>query len=706
MIFAPTPPGAPRHPSREGTATAAPADRDPRSSVDPESATHAPANGDPRSSGGSRIATRAPADGDPISRGVPRIAIHAPDDWDPLLRGVPAGRGVLLRIALGLSLACAPLAAAPATVSNGWLVQSFTGAGVKGTIAIPGDSVPRFGFVPVRVTIDNAQQRDLRWEAGFELNSYNNFGLSSGAGSSTTMIVPAARATERWIFVPTPDAGLTRNGYGYYGGWAGMNVTVNGTGLGDTRMQFYGSGGSRPNPMVPWGVSASLETAVRTRIAALRTAPGTAAPRRYRVPALSGPQPVVNGPANLVAFDPAQALGDWRVWSPFARVILRADEFAFLPPANRGALRNWVALGGTLYLSPAQPRPADRQNFGAGQIVTLAQPIESGTGDDAELFNPAALFNTTPAIPNSGDLSLEKGGLAEKVPPAKRVGDWLVYFFLGFAVIVAPVNLYAIAPVRRRHWLFLSLPAISLAAVALLTGAIYLQDGVGGHGARRALVVLLPGDNQAAVFQDQISRTGLLFKGDFALPDDTLCATIAADDSNIQPGRALEYNRQNGRALGDWFRGRARQAQHLRRLVPTRARVEQVGQAPDGAPIVQSSVGATLRKFYYVDRGGGSWSAELIPAGTRVTLQRLSGNSDYGRAATEFGAVGSIHFNQLVQSCVMNPTPDRFVALADDSDLAPIPTLTTIGWDDSTVMISGVVANVSGPANAAKGASP
>ena len=585
-------------------------------------------------------------------------------------------------------------AATPVAPAAGGLQQSFTGDNVKATLFIPGDTLPRFGFVPLRIAIDNQQPRDLRWRFAFEFNSSTNYGATSVAQSVTNLNVPASRNGERWIFVPTAEGGATRAPGGYGGGWANFNVHADGTGIGDPRLHFN-AGGRTNNPMVPWAVSASLESVVRTRIAGLKTEPPPAPPARpgYRSrPVASGPQPLLRSPPNLFAFDPTQSFGDWRIWSPFARVIVRADEYATMPGANRAALRNWVGLGGTLYIVPETTRSFERQTLGAGSIVMVGQPITASEAHDPHgLFTPDGIFNAGLAIPS--DLSLQRGGLADRIPPAKRVGDWLVYFFVGFAVLVAPVNLFAIAPVRRRHWLFVSVPAISLAAVGILMAAIYLQDGVGGDGARRALVVLLPGDNQAAVFQEQVSRTGLLLGTSFPIAEDTICAVAPADDANFQPGRPLEYNRVDGRATGDWFRGRARQAQHLRRLTPTRARVERVGTAPDGAPIVQSSVGTTLREFVVTEANGATWTADQVAPGTRVTLRRAGDAHGVKRRVVEFGTVGSTHFAQLVERSASAIGGARFVALGGDSELAPLPTLASIRWVDSAVMFTGLVEN-------------
>ncbi len=600
------------------------------------------------------------------------------------------GDNALHLVAVAVCATAASLYAAPAPGAG--LQQSFTGTNVKATLLIPGDLVPRFGFVPVRVSIDNRENRDLRWEARFTQSSFSNSGLSTGSMTSVNLLAPAGRSGERWVFLPTAETGHTRGG-GYYGTWGNLAVSVDGTGISEKNLSFNTSGRGGQS-MQPWAVSASLEALVRAQLLALKADTSAARPgsRPGRgAPTPPGGRPLLTGAPNLFSFDPQQAFGDWRVWSPFTRVLLRADEHAALPPANRAALRQWVALGGQLYLAPEAAAAGRTERLGAGQIVHLREPIAAGNRTDPErLFTAGGIFGSTPAAPQ--DLALPKEGLVKKVSPARVVGDWLVYFFVGFAVLVAPVNLFAIAPVKRRHWLFLSLPAISLAAVTALVVAIYLQDGVGGEGARRALVVLVPGEPQAAVFQEQVSRTGLLLGTQFPLADDTVCAAIELEDGGIPPGRMLEFRRQEGRASGDWFRGRARQAQHLRRLTPTRARVEQVGVAPDGAPIVQSSVGATLREFRYLDGARAAWGAETLPPGTRVTLQRLPDGKGGAATARAFSpAGGSEHFQNLVRASVQAGEPGRFVALAGDSELAPLPTLSSIRWLDSSVLITGVV---------------
>jgi len=243
-------------------------------------------------------------------------------------------------------------------------------------------------------------------------------------------------------------------------------------------------------------------------------------------------------------------------------------------------------------------------------------------------------------------------------------------------------------------------PAISLAAVLLLLGWILLRDGLGGQGVRLAIVDLLPGENQAAIFQEQTSTTGLLVGRRFPLADDTLCADVPMVANEAGYGNAAvtrRFSRQAGVAAGDWFRSRELQAQHLRRITPTRARVERVGTEAGGAPIVQSSVGTPLRNFRYLDTGGKTWTARTVPPGQRVTLQPATDDITIERQAAAFAWNGSELFHGLARAAVTDPAnwtdgaPGHFVAEADENELAPIPTLGSIRWRQSQVLYTGVV---------------
>jgi hypothetical protein len=198
-----------------------------------------------------------------------------------------------------------------------------------------------------------------------------------------------------------------------------------------------------------------------------------------------------------------------------------------------------------------------------------------------------------------------------------------------------------------------------------------VQDGFGGEGVLTGTVCLLPDSNQAVVTQTQIARTGVMTGTGFDLADDIVLENKSASSGawpHRSGGRAEHYQRSQGYAAGDWFASRRVQEHVLRRLAPTRARVELVGGGEAGAaPVVQSSVGAVLKDFRYVDSAGHIWGVEEVQPGRRVTLMRrqnlLSPNSpDVGFFTARGGAA---------------------------EGLTPISTLDSIRWDEPEFLFVG-----------------
>ena len=437
------------------------------------------------------------------------------------------------------------------------------------------------------------------------------------------------------------------------------------------------------NPMRPFAVSASLDSIFR---AALSTQ--------------------VAGAPNLASVNVAQLPADWRLWSSFAGVILTADDYNALDAARRAALRGWVGLGGQLFLIPTPGELAAERGeaVGAGRVVTLAVPAPDTVGTTARtsltLYSPASLRSTfnlygeTVGLPDRESLFVKDTPLGDEIKFDGNDASWVAIFLVIFAAVIGPVNLFLFAPVGRRHRLFWTTPALALLGGLLLVGVIFFQDGTGGSGRRSTLVVLLPGQNQAAVFQEQAARTGFLPRRSFALDDDTLLAPLALGPEGMRFGSGQNLaSREAGEASGDWFRSRAGQAHGLRRLAPTRGRVEIAGAAPDGAPIVESSLATVLREFVLQDAAGKLWFTRELAPGRRLALEApprgaaldsatLNGSSALLRA---YGAAAS-------------PVTGRWSAYGGATDLAPIATLGSVRWADSTIVYTGVAESTAKPA--------
>ena len=193
-------------------------------------------------------------------------------------------------------------------------------------------------------------------------------------------------------------------------------------------------------------------------------------------------------------------------------------------------------------------------------------------------------------------------------------------FMAVFGLLVGPLNIFVFAR-RRRERLFWTTPLISVSASLLLMGMIIGRDGSGGHGLRTAVVCLFPQSRMQVVMQDQTSRSGLLLGASFSTADPAYIRQAPADPPAAK-GRALQYDR--GVYGGHWFESRAVQSQRAITASPSRAEVTLLNPVETGsgaAPIVVSSIAATLDPLIYRGQDGRHWIGHNVRTGQKQTLE-------------------------------------------------------------------------------------
>lgn len=523
-----------------------------------------------------------------------------------------------------------------------FVAEMVTGADAEFKMTVPGGQMPQTGFLPLRVRINNraASERSWRLELG-SLATVGGYGAGAGLGSVHTFAVPAASTREFFIFAPVPALPDHRRASGISGTVSGPEVQ-----RGDFTLHLsFTWGGVNPRVAAEPGLEARLAVIAADFAKASSVTPAG----RYR----SYPGASIQ---NVSIIDPSLWPADWRLWSSFATVLLDQSTWDKLDTARRRALLDWVALGGRLVRLNGR---MSRDDVGAGTIVTL--PGRTLTGGEINLYLLSDGSRSAEALASKSfwDLSPRQWQLVGK-------HRWLTGYIVLFGLLIGPVNLFYFAPAGRRHRMFYTVPLISVASAAALFGIITLSDGFGGTGTRRAIVLLQPAQNQAVVYQRQISRTGMLADRKFALPADAIMNLDA--DERLALGSSPQLWRDGDAASGDWFASRSVQQHSLTRLMPTRERVELVGPQ-ESAPVIQSTVSSTLRDFVFVDQKGRIWAAAEVPPGTRVTLTETAGN------------------DSPIWRYVPSLAPGTFCALGDGSGL--IPTLASIRWRDDLVFYTG-----------------
>lgn len=382
-------------------------------------------------------------------------------------------------------------------------------------------------------------------------------------------------------------------------------------------------------------------------------------------------------------FEVARLVPDWRAFSGFDALWFTEAEYAGLAPESRLAIRRWIDQGGNFYLCTQGLDPALRGGLGlaAGQtegaVAYGSVRLIPWDGKALKVEDALPLAQAIKPLhldaANGEATHWSMTALAGKIP---LNATFLIIFISVFAVIAGPVNLFWLANSTRRHRLFWTTPLISLAASLLLVVFIVVQDGFGGHGVRLMVTRLLPDRKEAAVTQEQVTRTGVLLRRGFAVPEDLVLSQVKVRQMQ---SKAFE---QAGRTFtGDWFASRSVQAQRLRMIVPSRAEIQLVS-AEGAPPEVISSIPVTLADFQYIDPAGRCWRAAGLRTGERVALKpgdRLTGGSEVS---------GSFQLAALERESMKEPGSFYAVAAAD----APfLPTLGSIRWIKQRAVYLGSV---------------
>ncbi len=539
-------------------------------------------------------------------------------------------------------------------------MNSNSGATIKIT-TVTGFAVGA-GFLPVLVRIENRVPEARVWQARMTVGIEN---AGTALDSSYRFSVPALSTQETVVFVPTTGISSPHTYVPLRAQFEGPGVQP-GLSLQIALSPTHSGGGSALN-LAPIATTPVTEAALRA------IWPHQPGPR-----AASGPRRPGSSEMPLAIVDPSSWPADWRTWSLFAFIVMTEREWDDLSHARRSALRDWVAMGGRLVLArdpdAGDVAPAQKAPLGLGLMVKLGSTLEQAK---LAAFSELGIYATANRDRPWGDVA----PLLTTADDARWTIDtsvrWPVLFLVAFGIVIGPVNFFVFAPRGRRHRLFFTVPLLSLAATLILGVSILLRDGFGGEGTRRALVLLVPGENKAVVMQQQVARTGMLGSRTFPVAEDTVLGyDREASGTRASPRTKRTFERSADAASGDWFTSSEKQTLQLRRITPTRARVEWVAGGADGAaPVVQSSLTTVLTDFLYVDSQGSEWTVNELPPGKRVALVPV--------AKTKRGLAARQQFQQR--------RPGHFYASGGATDLAPIATLQSIKWVDDTVLYCGAV---------------
>ncbi|HEY5954443.1 MAG TPA: hypothetical protein VIT18_08755, partial [Terrimicrobiaceae bacterium] len=362
------------------------------------------------------------------------------------------------------------------------------------------ENLPPLGFVPLRVEVKNFSGAPRTWQFR---TAHSQFGVRS-MEFTTSLAVDADRERAFELLIPVAAWSLTTARF------SNLLISVSGYAVvnGTSTEQSSGSG-MTPTPFLGLGEALAI---------------AEWGPLRERLE--KSHSLFLDGSA----VDPRFLPEDWRGLAGFAILVFVDSEWREIPPPQRNAIQDWVIQGGRLafvraVVADAMDLPLAGK-LGAGEIVywrseegfqDAIMPWLLATGDSA---GGSPLQHYTWQWP----LALSMGRPA---PP----GLLIVSFMVGFALVIGPLNFLALAPQGQRHRLFWTTPGIALAASALRALFIVVSEGFGGRGDRFAIFLNLPQVRKSVVWQEQVSRTGVLTSGAFALTEPSLILPIGLRDT-------------------------------------------------------------------------------------------------------------------------------------------------------------------------------
>ncbi len=532
------------------------------------------------------------------------------------------------------------------------------------------DACPQDGMMPLVIKITNGSTSSHEWT----LSTRDTYG--TGSNSTFNLKVGPGRTATATMYAPVSTTGSYRM----------LNITMQGHGIGGWSNNYSApshSGGSTGKDMGFIAMSNGLGTK------------GMSVMRERFENASGGPKSFEASQADMT-----KSPDDWRGYSGLAQLWMTDSEWLSLGVSARAAMMDWMALGGRLVLFCT--------NASASRLAELKLPEPDATGErrhgiggfkiqawDGKTFPLNEAVRLAEEIPKEDSSATHAGynkwSLRDVVGVPHLRSGLIFAFILVFGVLVGPVNLFWMAGPRRRSRLFWTTPLLSLAASALLIALIFLQDGLGGNGARRVLALMLPEQKKTAIIQEQASRTGVLLGRTFAKAEPSWMQFISLEDSSAYNPRSnyqRQLNEDEQQRSGDWFASRAVQGHALTTVRPTRGVIEVFSSVnANDAPQLVSSIAAPLQRVFVVDDKNKIWQADNVGTGEKKTLRSCDRKefNDWLQQRVMQDA-GPIMKQTLEQ--VRGRSGFVFAESGDASKFA-ISTLDSIRWNDDRVIFVG-----------------
>ena len=361
---------------------------------------------------------------------------------------------------------------------------------------------------------------------------------------------------------------------------------------------------------------------------------------------------------------PAAWSDNWLGYSRYEVVSMSGVEFRSAPAPVRLALTNYVRAGGLLILQgPSELSDLSLQKDGQRDSYWLGFGRIAVTRDTSDFAEMTKRLVSELKGSAKQQLGTEQANAIMPVIESYQVpvrGMFLMV--LVFAMAVGPLNIYVIARKERRLRMLWTVPVMSLVACGLIFGYALFSEGLGVRQRTNALTVLDQETHTATTLGWTGYYSPLTVGRDLKFDYETeLTPQVEIDHyySSQDSSRDMAIDWSSGQTLQrDWIVARAPQYFAFRKV---QSRHEQLAFTPtaDGGLEVLNGLGSDVTQLDVLWDDGVLYSGRNIPAGAKMTLERLDQGPVEARSAVRMLCRQSWH---LAPDAVANAPRDYLVA--------------------------------------------
>jgi len=331
----------------------------------------------------------------------------------------------------------------------------------------------------------------------------------------------------------------------------------------------------------------------------------------------------------------------WLAYSRYDALIVAGDEFTAMPPAVRQAVVRYVECGGNLLIAG----PAHLPQHWREQETLWMGMRQYTLGFGRCVIAPANLATMTDTqwsrLYENWQQTIRQRGATHSVRQANRAFPVveslqtptgpMFAVMLAFVILAGPVNLIVLAKLRKRTWMFWTVPAASLVTCVAIFLYSFIAEGWDGHTRTAAMTILDQRSHHAATvawtaFYSPMTPGGGLHFGreSEVIPqwDSEYDDDFYYSSNREMSGRGdLRVDWTNDQHLtGGWVSARVPVHFNVRKAETRRERLN-ITVSDDGSITVVNGLGARITALYLADAKGRIHTASVIEPGAQAVLK-------------------------------------------------------------------------------------